>query len=183
MNIYPVTVALLIFVMMSGACAPAQAVSTNTAIPTNTAESTVTDTPVPTNTTSAPSATPTPAMKWDYVAVGDSNPGGFGVSRSYVDIYADDVASDMEVGVRTHNLASNGATSTSLLSRLNSNSELQQAVHDAEVITIDIGANDWTSVLHKYPHQECGGADNQDCLRELIQTYRENLDAILSKIE
>lgn len=89
----------------------------------------------------------------------------------------------MGVGVRTHNLASNGAKSTSLLSRLNSNSELQQAVHDTEAITIDIGANDWTSVLHKYPHQEFGGADNQDCLRELIQTYRENLDAILSKIE
>lgn len=89
MNIYPVTVTLLIFAIMSGACAPVQAVSTNTAIPTNTAESTVTDTPVPTTTTSAPSATPTPAVSWDYVALGDSNPGGFGVSRSYVDLYAD----------------------------------------------------------------------------------------------
>jgi lysophospholipase L1-like esterase len=121
-------------------------------------------------------------VNWDYVALGDSNPGGFGVSHSYVDIYADYIASDMGVGVRVHNWASYGATSTSLLSRLSSSSELQQDIRNAEIITIDIGANDWTPVLHMYPHKECGGSDNQDCLRELLQTYKQNLKAILQEI-
>jgi len=168
--------AMFFFAILGAACSPAPVAAASSPEPT------ARDTAVPTSTP-PPSATPRPTVKWDYVALGDSDPGGFGVSRSYVNLYADYIAEDLGVEVQTNNLASNGATSTSLLSKLSSSPEIQQAIRDAEVITIDIGANDWTAVLHQYPHHECGGTDNEDCLRELIRTYKENLDAILIKID
>ncbi len=159
------------------ACGSVQATATITPEPM----ATTTSIPVPTQT-AVPSSTPGPDQVWDYVALGDSNPVGVGVIHSYVDIYADYIERDLGVQVRVHNWAFNGAKTAQLLAQLGRDARLQQDVHEAEVITIDIGANDWTSVFHRYPTQMCGGADNQDCLRKLIQSYSENLDSVLNKI-
>jgi lysophospholipase L1-like esterase len=165
-------------ILIVAACAPAVQ-ATPSASP---ATPTVTLTEVPTKT-AAPSSTSTPIVTgWDYVALGDSNPGGFGVTQPYVKIYGNYIAKDLGVEVRVHNWAFNGAKTASLLAKLGTNTELQQDIREAEVVTIDIGANDWTSVLHTYPAHKCGGTDNQDCLRRLIQSYKENLDAVLNEI-
>ncbi len=163
-------------VMTASACAPAPVASTGTPQPT------LTSTPTPTNT-ALPSPTPTAVFTgWDYVALGDSNPRGFGVSHPYVDIYGDYIAKDLGVEVRVHNWAFDGAKTASLLAKLSTNTQLQQDIRQAEVVTIDVGANDWTSSLHLYPTHKCGGTDNQDCLRKLIQSYTENLAAVVNEI-
>jgi lysophospholipase L1-like esterase len=179
MKMHLVLAVSIAFAVTVSACGPAQP------RPANTPEASASPMPVPTQT-SIPSPAPSPTENeqgWDYVALGDSNPGGAGVSRSYADIFAKDIARDLGVEVRLHNWAFDGATSARLLAKLNADTELQQDIREAEIVTIDIGANDWTSVAHRYPKQECGGADNQDCLRELIQAYSGNFDAILDELE
>ena len=175
MRIRLVPASLLVLVLLASACTSAQTTLTSTPAPS------AAPTASPTNTaTSLP--TPSPEPGWDYVALGDSNPGGFGVSHSYVGIYADYMTADLGMKVRRHKWAFNGATSNLLLSKLQTNIELQKDIREAEIVTIDIGANDWTPAIRAYAYQECGDADNQDCLRELLQSYRQNFDAVLNEI-
>lgn len=138
-----------------------------------------TGTPLPTPTEVV---TPTAEPVWDYVALGDSNPAGYGVLRSYVALYAVDIGKDLGVQVNMHNRAFNGARVGEILTGLQKDPALQQDIRDAEVVTIDVGANDWTPVAVAYPAQNCGGADNEDCMRKLIEYYRENLEGILEEI-
>jgi lysophospholipase L1-like esterase len=138
--------------------------------------------PDPTHTT-APSPTLDPEKVWDYVALGDSNPLGYGVTgHSYVPIYGDFIAKDLGVEVQVHNRAFNGATSQQVLERLKTNQELQQDIREAEIITIDIGANDWSAPAYAYLAEKCGGADNQDCLRALVESDSANFDVILDEV-
>jgi len=71
-SLIQILIAIVLPGLVSG-CAPVRP------LPTNTPQPTLTHTPVPTDT-AMPSPTPTPvATGWDYVALGDSNPRGFGV--------------------------------------------------------------------------------------------------------
>ena len=158
------TIIMIMLMIMTSACSPAQPA------------------PLPSTQTPVPTSTFTPVPIWDYVALGDSNPAGYGVGRSYVDIFANYIATDMGVEVRLHNRAFDGAKSVQLLTGLRMDPDLQQDIRDAEVVTIDVGGNDWTPALRAYSNNTCGGTDNQDCLRRLVQSYRENIDGILEEI-
>jgi hypothetical protein len=71
--------------------------STSAPAEVSTAAPAVTPTEVPTST-SVPSSTSTPVVTgWDYVALGDSNSRGFGVSHPYVEIYGNYIAKDLGV--------------------------------------------------------------------------------------
>jgi lysophospholipase L1-like esterase len=164
MKTYLISVIVIILVVLTSACSPAQ------------------PTPLPPTQTPVPTSTSTPVPTWDYVALGDSNPAGYGVGRSYVDIFANYIATDLGVEVRLHNRAFDGAKSIQLLTGLRMDPDLQQDIRDAEVVTIDVGGNDWIPALRAYPDNTCGGTVNQDCLRRLVQSYRENIDGILDEI-
>jgi hypothetical protein len=73
---------------------------------------------------------------WDYVALGDSWPAGFGVEKSYVEYYAEFIEQDLGVRVEVHNFAMSGQSATRLLGQLRNKEELREAIQSAEVITI-----------------------------------------------
>ena len=119
---------------------------------------------------------------WDYVALGDSTPDGYGVERSYVDYYAEFIEEDLDVRVEIHNFSMSGQTTTSLLNRLRTNDELRSALQDAEVITIWTGWNDLGEPLSQYRDGTCGGEDNLDCIQDAVEMLNRNIDAILDEI-
>ncbi len=119
---------------------------------------------------------------WDYVALGDSYPAGYGSERSYVDYYADHMEADLGVQVEIQNFARTGLTTSGLLSQVRSDEKLQEAIREAEVITIWIGWNDFSEQLGRYYNGSCGGEQNLDCIIEATKTFNENIDAILDEI-
>lgn len=120
--------------------------------------------------------------KWDYVALGDSYPAGFGVERSYVDYYAEFIEQDLGVQVEVHNFSRSGESASILLRRLRDDQELRDAIRDAKVITIFTGWNDLSGPLEYYRRGTCGGDDNLDCIREEVASLNADLDAILDEI-
>jgi lysophospholipase L1-like esterase len=116
--------------------------------------------------------------EWDYVALGDSTVPG----RSYVVYYAAHIEADLGVKVTLHNWGKSGETSAGLLYALRNDQELRNAISETEVVTFVIGANDLQSALSLYRIGACGGADNQDCLREMLTSFEANFDAIITEI-
>jgi lysophospholipase L1-like esterase len=53
---------------------------------------------------------------------------------------------------------------------------------NARVITWDIGGNDLLDARSTYKASTCGGADNQDCLRSTLATFKTNWTAIMREI-
>jgi len=119
---------------------------------------------------------------WDYVALGDSYPAGYGAVSSYVDYYAEYIEEDLGVRVEIHNYGQTGLTSSELLNQVRSNAELRDTIRNAEVITIWIGWNDFRVSLTQFYTGTCGGEKNLDCMLESVTRLNENIDAILDEI-
>jgi lysophospholipase L1-like esterase len=119
---------------------------------------------------------------WDYVALGDSTPDGYGVSSSYVDYFAEFIEEDLGAEVEVHNFSQSGQSTSSLLSQLEDRGDLREAIREAEVITIWTGWNDLVAPLGQYRSDMCGGEDNLDCIREAVAELNANIDAILDQI-
>jgi len=151
-----------------------------------------TSTPVPTSTAEAPTATPVPEEDdgaWDYVALGDSIPGGVGVpiGTSYVHIYAAYIAEDLGVEVKLHNRSAAGETTKSLLGKLQSDETVRALVSEAEVITIWVGSNDIWRLLYGplgAGNPRCGPISDldMDCFETEVQALVDRIDAILAEI-
>jgi lysophospholipase L1-like esterase len=118
-----------------------------------------------------------------YVALGDSLALGSGASyKGYVDLYADYLRADTSAQVSVINLGQGGQTSSELLHALRNNASSRQAVSAASVITFNTGLNDLGYAGEAYENGTCGGADNQDCLRAAVETFKENWDAIIAEL-
>jgi len=118
-------------------------------------------------------------ITWDYVALGDSMVAG----HSYADYYAVHIEADLGVKVTLHNWGIGGQSSAQLLEMLRNNQKLRNAISEAEVVTFVIGVNDIVPGLRRYKYGvDCGGADNQDCIREALTSFRANYDAIIAEI-
>jgi lysophospholipase L1-like esterase len=119
----------------------------------------------------------------DYVAFGDSLATGYdGAYRSYVDRYAGLLGTDMGAEVNVNNLGVNGLTSGQLRTAIENDQRAKDAIEQSEVITVNIGANDLLQTRLRYKAGRCGGADNQDCLRQAVTDFRANWDVILDGI-
>ena len=119
---------------------------------------------------------------WEYTALGDSLATGLLAFRGYVPRYKDYVQTDTGFGVNLNNLGQNGSTSNDLLKALKTNRDLRRSVARSQVVTWDIGGNDLRAARNSYKAQTCGGADNQDCLRNTTATFKGNWDAIIVEI-
>ena len=120
----------------------------------------------------------------NYTALGDSLANGIlDLSRGgYVPRYATYVQADTGARVQLNNLAENGWTSRQLLDALRSNAAFRNAVANSQVVTWDIGGNDFLRVISSYRGGACGGADNQDCFRSAAATFKANWSAITAEI-
>jgi lysophospholipase L1-like esterase len=117
-----------------------------------------------------------------YVALGDSLATGDGATNGYVYRYADLLEVDTETTVNVYNLGVSGLTSERLRAEIEHNQSARDAIGQAEVITINIGANDLLWARGSYRTGGCGGADNQDCLRQAVEDFQTNWDAILAEV-
>jgi lysophospholipase L1-like esterase len=123
------------------------------------------------------------ATVWDYVALGDSLAAGTGASyEGYVERYAAYLEADTEAQVNVTNLGRNGQTSSELLHALRNDPSWRRAVGEADVLTVNIGLNDLGRAAGTYENGTCGGADNQDCLREVVETVEGNWNAIIAEL-
>jgi lysophospholipase L1-like esterase len=120
---------------------------------------------------------------WSYVALGDSLAAGTGASHEgYVDRYAAYLETDTGAQVSITNLGRDGQTSSELLHALRNDPSWRRAVGEADVLTVNIGLNDLGRAAGTYENGTCGGADNQDCLREVVQTVEGNWNATIADL-
>jgi len=124
-----------------------------------------------------------PAREISYVALGDSIPGGWGVgSETYCKHFAAYLQHDLGVSVDFHNYAqNNGERTDTLLKRLQTEPQLRQAVAQANVITIWIGANDLVTPHTLLRNGKCEG-ENFDCFQVPVKKLNQNINAIFDEI-
>lgn len=119
----------------------------------------------------------------NYTALGDSLAYGIlDFSRGgYVPRYASYVQTDTGSTVLLNNLGRNGWTSTQLLNALRTDMTFRNSLANAQIITFDIGGNDFLRIKDSYQSGTCGGADNQDCIRSTVATFKANWSAIIAE--
>ena len=120
--------------------------------------------------------------QWKYTAMGDSLSTGYRATQGYVPTYQSDVQTDTGVTVTLYNLGQNGWTSGNLRTALQTDSVFQNAVLQSNVITWDIGLNDFRNARTGYKHGGCGGPDGQNCLRSAVATFKSNWDGIVQEV-
>lgn len=106
-----------------------------------------------------------PKETWDVVTIGDS----FLARSSIPEQYAAFIAEDLGVEVNLNERAVNGQEPEKLLANLHSDEELRQLIRDAEVIAFDFSPGWGDHAGLKFTLGNCGGGDNQDCLREALE--------------
>lgn len=120
---------------------------------------------------------------WQYTALGDSL--AFGILDSqggYVHRYRDDIAMDTGKTVSLIELGVNGAHSGDLLNSLKTDSTFRNDVDSSQVVTWDIGGDDILHAFNLVQNNQCGGADNLDCVRSAVSSFMVNWDAIVQQI-
>jgi lysophospholipase L1-like esterase len=128
----------------------------------------------------APSLAQSPAAPGgrSLVALGDSLPGGLGCAspcRTYVAQFADLAAAALGSPIAATNLATNdGLTSDTLLSRVRDDQGHRDAIAGADIITLQVGLNDWQGA--------CMFDGLEACLSAGADTAVANVDAILDEI-
>lgn len=120
--------------------------------------------------------------QWKYTALGDSLATGFLATQGYVARYQSDIQTDTGVSVVLYNLGQNGWSSGHLLSHLQTDAVFQSAVLQSDVVTWDIGLNDFKNARSNYKNGGCGGSDGQICLRSMVTTFKSNWDGIIREI-
>jgi len=118
----------------------------------------------------------------NYAALGDSLAVGYTSLEGYVPRYARHVQTDTGIVININDLGQPGWTSSDLLHALRTDAGLRNAVSSAEIVTWDIGGNDLKVAYESFVAGNCGGSDNQDCLRIAVATFKTNWDAIISQV-
>lgn len=118
----------------------------------------------------------------DYVALGDSLAAGVGAERGYVDRYAEHLRNDTGAEVRVTNLGVSGRTAPQLLEALRNDPSTRKAIRGAEVVTFNIGINDLGEAGMAYENGACGGPDDEECLRAVVEAVERDWDAITEEI-
>lgn len=123
------------------------------------------------------------STNWQYTALGDSLAVGVLDSQGgYVRRYDAYISTDTGVTVSLTDLGVNGAHSGDLLKSLQNDPIFRSHVSSSQVVTWDIGGDDLLHAINLFRNGQCGGADNQACLRSAVATFMPNWDAIVQQI-
>jgi lysophospholipase L1-like esterase len=123
------------------------------------------------------------AQVWQYTALGDSLAAGLNDSRGgYVPRYRDHVQADTGATVNLINRGVSGWTSADLLHALRTDETLRAQIANSQIVTWNIGANDFQDAVSRYQSGTCGGTDNQDCIRAAVVQLKANWNAIVAQI-
>lgn len=125
----------------------------------------------------APSPTST-SDSLSLLGLGDSLPGAMGCfdpCRSYVEVYGDLASDALGTVVETTNLATNdGLTSEGLIPRVTGSEAYRTAIAGADLITLQVGFNDWQG--------SCGFDGMAECLAAGTARVDSNVSTILDEI-
>ncbi|MFO7882036.1 MAG: SGNH/GDSL hydrolase family protein [Kosmotogaceae bacterium] len=119
------------------------------------------------------------ATQWDLVIIGDSVMWGFATR------YLEALEEDLGIEIKINNWSIGGDHSSKLLQRLRTNPELRHDLSEADIIIFEIPWNVVEAPLKTlcgWTSRDCGGDDNQDCLREAFNTYKSDTDGIIAEI-
>jgi len=119
-----------------------------------------------------------PREPWDVVILGDSFFGRSVIAEQYADF----IAEDLGVEVNLHKKAVNGQEPEKLLANLRSDEELRQLIRDAEAVVFDFSPGWSNSAELKYLVGTCKGDDNQDCLREALESAKADWIGLVNTI-
>lgn len=129
-----------------------------------------------TDVTSTTASTP---AQWDYVALGSSFTGW----ASWPETYASFIEEDLGVTITYYDKTVNKAHSDAMLDLIRTDPELRGLLADAEVITFGAAFGEWEQRVMTYAKGgDCGGADNQDCLREALDGTVQRTEAIFDEL-
>jgi lysophospholipase L1-like esterase len=124
-----------------------------------------------------------PQPVWSYVALGDDNAAPIGVGDdSYVEYFAEYLREDLGVDLEVHNYGKSHGPAGRLLDLLRTDSEMRQAIADANVITIWIGDNDIFTLHDRFVYESFELEDNLDYIRKKVGQINDNIDGILDEI-
>ncbi len=124
-----------------------------------------------------------PSGGWQYTALGDSLAVGVLDSQGgYVRRYDGYLGADNGVTISLNDLGVNGAHSGDLLNSLQADATMRSQISSSQVVTWDIGGDDLLHAVDLFQNGQCGGADNQDCLRSAVASFTTNWDAIVQQI-
>jgi lysophospholipase L1-like esterase len=132
---------------------------------------------------SSPAGTASAAPARTMVMFGDSWPFGAHCNgcTPYPDLYAE--ALDVETPTGFTNLTENGGTSDSLLTEIRSFAPYRDAIADADIIVISIGANDMEPAFTSYGADTCGPPKGLGCFRKVADAWGRNMDALLTEFD
>ena len=118
--------------------------------------------------------------EWQYVVLGDSNTAG------YPDMLAEKIEQDLGVSIEIVIRSQGADHSTRLLGRVRSVDSLRDEISSAELITFVIPWNVFQEPVSLYisaSPERCGGEDNQDCLREALEIYKQDTEDIIAELD
>ncbi|HLL16961.1 MAG TPA: GDSL-type esterase/lipase family protein [Pyrinomonadaceae bacterium] len=120
---------------------------------------------------------------WQYTALGDSLAAGLNDSQGgYAARFRNYVQADTGKSVTLNNRGVSGWTSADLLRALRTDETLRAQIANSQIVTWNIGANDFQDAARRYQSGACGGTDNQDCLRASVANFKINWNAITAQI-
>ncbi|MGD8519214.1 MAG: SGNH/GDSL hydrolase family protein, partial [Anaerolineae bacterium] len=118
---------------------------------------------------------------WDMVVLGDSL-----VAEDYSvlpEAYAALIEEDLGVEVEIQNLAVGGESTRSLLTNVQKYPWYRDPLREAEIVLISIGGGDLPRMEKRFfGGDDCGGEDNQECLRQQLEESQAEWDALLAEI-
>lgn len=120
------------------------------------------------------------STEWQYVVLGDSTTWG------YPDMLAEKIEQGLGVSIEIVIHSQGGDHSTRLLGRLQKVESLREDIANAELITFVIPWNVFEAPAKIYTSatpERCGGQDNQDCLREALEIYKQDTEAIIAELD
>ena len=118
-----------------------------------------------------------------YLILGDSMALGSLGFPGYASRYEDWIEERRGIEIDSRNFGLPGATSADLANSLQRSEHVQSRVQIADIITWNIGGNDLRQARQRYYAGTCGGADNEQCLREAVANFRNNWDIIVREIQ
>jgi lysophospholipase L1-like esterase len=127
------------------------------------------------------------AATWKYTALGDSLATGAyaPTGKGYVWVYKGYLTTDTGASVTLKNDGQNGWTSDSLVWALSAWDDpmgWQADCLGSNVITVNIGGNNFRKARDAYRAKQGGGADNQNVFRQAVATFTSDFSGILWSI-
>jgi len=117
-----------------------------------------------------------------YTAVGDSLGTGFISFGGFVHRYEENIEDDNGIKVDLKNRSRVGATTETIKVSIQHDPRTREALAAADYITINGGGNDLREAREKFLQGQCGGSNNQQCLREATDRLKQNWSEIIQGV-